>query len=70
MTDQARFGLAKQIIATRKKMAASIESRSGAQDAEESVVLAFGGAGGASGGTNVSIVKKPKQSRKLWKVGG
>jgi len=38
----------------------------GSQDYEETVVLAFGA--NTSGGSNVNIVRKPKQNRKLWKV--
>ncbi|KAK9897804.1 hypothetical protein P389DRAFT_169819 [Cystobasidium minutum MCA 4210] len=65
LSDQTRFNLAKKCIAERKKAAAS--AAPGA-DFEETVVLAFGGA--PAGASNVSIVRKAKQSRKLWKVNG
>ena len=65
LSDQTRFNLAKKCIAERKKAAAA--AAPGAEF-EETVVLAFGGA--SAGASNVSIVRKPKQTRKLWKVNG
>lgn len=72
LSDQTRFGLAKKCVAERKKLMAAQQQRNGTpavssgQDHEETVVLAFGAS--TSGGSNVNIVRKPKQNRKLWKV--
>jgi hypothetical protein len=63
LSDQTRFSLAKKCVNERKKLSAA----AGDADFEETVVLAFGGATGAS---NVNIVRRPKQNRKLWKVSG
>lgn len=65
LSDQTRFNLAKKCIAERKKAAAAAAP---GVEFEETVVLAFGGA--PAGASNVSIVRKPKQNRKLWKVNG
>lgn len=65
LSDQTRFNLAKKCIAERKKAAAVAAPGT---DFEETVVLAFGGA--SAGASNVSVVRKPKQNRKLWKVNG
>lgn len=65
LSDQTRFNLAKKCIAERKKAAALAAPGT---DFEETVVLAFGGA--SAGASNVSIVRKAKQTRKLWKVNG
>jgi len=56
-SDQARFKFAKSAIARRKQAAG--------RDAEESVVLAFGGVGDS--GSAVHITRKLKK-RSLWKV--
>lgn len=65
LSDQTRFNLAKKCIAERKKAAAL--AAPGAEF-EETVVLAFGGA--SAGASNVSIVRKARQTRKFWKVNG
>ena len=65
LSDQTRFGLAKKCILERKKLQAGKEN---AGSEEETVVLAFGGS--APGASNVQIVRKPRQNRKLWKVNG
>ena len=65
LSDQTRFGLAKKCVSERKKLSAG---SSGQQEFEETVVLAFGG--GTGGASNVNIVRKPKQIRKLWKASG
>jgi len=76
LNDQARFGLAKRCIAERKRVANSATGTSNgnstaasAVDYEETVVLAFG-ASTAAGASNVNIVRRPKQNRRLWKVAG
>jgi hypothetical protein len=57
-SDQARFKFAKAAVALRKQQGIS-------RDSEETVVLAFGGAGGST--SAVHITRKLKK-RPLWKV--
>jgi len=61
-SDQTRFRFAKKVIEQRKKPG----NNAHASNAEETVVLAFGGSMGG-GGSNVHVTRKIKK-RPLWKV--
>jgi hypothetical protein len=61
-SDQVRFKFAKTVIEQRKRPGGNAHM----SNAEETVVLAFGGAMGGSG-SNVHVTRKIRK-RPLWKV--